>query len=56
VNGFVPEQRWFAMRARVKSNISDYPLYREFVENDKGISAPMRQVVEEILSEIDAGI
>ena len=56
LNGFVPEVRWHALRARVKRDLSNYPQYRELVENDAGVSDPMKQVVEEMLSEIDDGI
>lgn len=55
MNGFVPEHRWLAVRANYKRVLTTYPSARLMTENSVGLSGPVREMVDEILSEIDAG-
>ena len=53
-NGFIPQDRWLAARAELKSGMTNIPAFRTRVENTLDLSGPVRQMVDEIISEIDS--
>jgi hypothetical protein len=55
LNGFVPQDRWLAARAELKSGMTTIPAFRARVENSLDLSGPVREMVDEIISEIDSG-
>jgi hypothetical protein len=55
LNGFVPQDRWLAVRAELKNGMANIPAFRARVENTLDLSGPVRQMVDEIIAEIDSG-